>query len=94
MKLRTQKLQSTTKRNNKDITLSTKITPVKQRRVLNNVVDTMKAANATENLLSYSLLKGNTSIGFQNSTMVKKKTMNFFSIDFSMFELFACFLFR
>jgi len=60
MKLRT------IKRTNADITSSTIVTPVKQRRVVNQVVDTMKNANISSN----SLLTTNTSTGFKTSMMV------------------------
>jgi len=61
MKLRT------IKRTNADITSSTIVTPVKQRRVVNQVVDTMKNANISSN----SLLTANTSTGFKTSMMVR-----------------------
>ncbi len=60
MKLRT------IKRTNADTTSSTIVTPVKQRRVVNQVVDTMKNANISSN----SLLTANTSTGFKTSMMV------------------------
>jgi len=56
MKLRT------IKRTNADITSSTIVTPVKQRRV----VDTIKNANISSN----SLITANTSTGFKTSMMV------------------------
>ena len=58
MKLRTQ----TTKRANADTTSSTIVTPVKQRRIVNEINDTMKTINTTQNI---STLTTNTSTGFK-----------------------------
>jgi len=69
MKLRTQKQLQTTKRMNVDTTSSTIVTPVKQRRIINQVVDTMKNVNINENISSHSLLTANTSTGFKTSMM-------------------------
>ncbi|CAF1065124.1 unnamed protein product [Rotaria sordida] len=65
MKLRTQKLLQTTKRTNmdNDQTSSTIITPVKQRCLINQIVDT------TQNISSHNLIKANISTGFKTSTM-------------------------
>jgi len=67
MKLRTQKQLQTTKRTNIDTTSSTIVTPVKQRRLINQVVDTMKNTNITENIPSQTILTANTSTGFKTS---------------------------
>jgi hypothetical protein len=72
MKLRTQKQLQTTKRVNIDTSSSTIVTPVKQRRLINQVVDTMKTSNTTDNISSHSILTSNTSTGFKTSMMVKK----------------------
>jgi len=72
MKLRTQKQLQTTKRINMDTTSSTIVTPVKQRRLINNhLTDTIKNANTTENISSHSLLTTNTSTGFKTTMMVR-----------------------
>jgi len=69
MKLRTQKQLQTTKRINIDTTSSTIVTPVKQRRLINQVVDTMKNTNISENISSQTILTANTSTGFKTSMM-------------------------
>jgi 23S rRNA A2030 N6-methylase RlmJ len=66
MKLRTQ----TNKRMNIDTTSSTIVTPVKQRRLVNEIADTMKNVNITQNISSHSVLTANTSTGFKTSMMV------------------------
>ncbi|CAF4165043.1 unnamed protein product [Rotaria sp. Silwood2] len=63
MKLRTQKLLQTTKRTNMDQTSSTIVTSVKQRCIINQIVDT------TQNISSHNLIIANTSTGFKASTM-------------------------
>jgi len=79
MKLRTQKQLQTTKRINMDTTSSTIVTPVKQRRLVNKVVDTIKNTNTTQNISPHSLLTtNNTSTGFKTSMMVR--FIPFFSI--------------
>ncbi len=51
---------------------STIVTPVKQRRLINNHgADTIKKANTTENISLHSLITANTSTGFKTSMMVR-----------------------
>ena len=65
MKTRAQQKQlQTTKRNNMDITPSLIVTPVKQRRLIDQFV------NTTENTSTHSLAIGNTSTGLKSSMKV------------------------
>jgi hypothetical protein len=71
MKLRTKNILQPTKRINMDATSSsTIVTPVKQRRLANEMVNTIKTANTMENISSHSVLNANTSTGFKTSMMV------------------------
>lgn len=68
-----------TKRMNMDNTSSTIVTPVKQRRLINEVADTMK----NPNISSQSILTANTSTGFKTSMMVR---FIFFILNYSLFD--------
>jgi hypothetical protein len=65
MKTRAQQKQiQTTKRINMDTTPSTTVTPIKQRRLIDQIVD------KTENTSTYSLAIGNTTTGLKSSMIV------------------------
>ena len=63
MKTRAKQVQ-TSKRVNMDTTPSTIVTPVKQRRLIDQII------NTTENTSTLSLAPGNTTTGLKSSMMV------------------------
>jgi hypothetical protein len=64
MKTRAKQAQ-TGKRINMDTTPSTIVTPVKQRRLIDQII------NTTENTSTHSLAPGNTTTGFKSSMTVR-----------------------